>query len=201
MTEIIETKDDIMRKSILEAAQQLFQEFGLGKTTMEDIARRIGRAKSSLYYYYANKDEIFTAVVIKEKRDVQQDINLAIEKEVTASGKLRAFAYARYRAIKKKRVLYKILSNEMKNNPCMITNLRENYNQIELDIISSILSTGVETGEFKISPKNLDIICYVVNSCLRGLEFDAMMSTKNKVGSSKEIIDQAIIMLLKAVSC
>jgi len=201
MAEIIETKDDLMRKSILEAAQQLFQEYGLGKTTMEDIAKKIGKAKSSLYYYYANKDEIFEAVVFKEKRDVQNDINLAIEKETTASGKLRAFAFVRYRTIKKKKVLYKILSNEMQNNPCMINNLRENYNQIEHDIISCIISMGIASGEFKIAKEDLNIVCYVVNSSLRGLEFDAMMSTKNKVGNSVEIIEKAIMLLLRALSC
>jgi len=200
MIDYIETKDDVMRKSILEAAQQLFQEYGLNKTTMEDIAKKIGKAKSSLYYYYANKEEIFKEVVFKEKRDVENDVNIAVEKETTASGKLKAFAFARFRAIRKRKVLYKILSNEMQNNPCMIDNLRENYNRIEHDIISCIILTGVETGEFNIDTKDLDIICYILNSTLRGLEFDAMMSTQNKFGNSSEVIDKAIFLLLRALS-
>jgi AcrR family transcriptional regulator len=201
MTEIIETKDDIMKRNILVAAQQLFQEFGLGKTTMEDIARKIGKAKSSLYYYYTNKEEIFVAVVMKEKMDVEAEVKQAVEKATTCPDKLRAFAIARFRAIRKRKVLYKILGNEMQQSLCMVNDLRENYNRIEHDIISNIITEGVKKGEFNIDKKDIDIICYVLNSSLRGLEFDAMMSTQKKFENPAEVVDKAIYFLLRALKC
>lgn len=188
-----------MRKNILGAAQQLFQEYGLSKTTMEDIARKIGKAKSSLYYYYTNKEEIFVAVVVKEKQDVTAEVTNAVEKASCAREKLRAFAFARFRAIRKRKVLYKILGNEIENNPCMIDGLRENYNRIELDIIKNIISGGIESGEFDIDPKDLDIVCYILNSSLRGLEFDAMMSTQSKFENSSEVVEKAIFLLLRSL--
>lgn len=188
-----------MRRNILVAAQQLFQEYGLGKTTMEDIARKIGKAKSSLYYYYTNKEEIFIAVVMKEKKDVEAEVMQAVEKAANCSEKLRAFAVARFRAIRKRKVLYKILGNEIQQGLCMVDDLRENYNRIEHDILSCIITQGVKKGEFDIEANDIDVICYVLNSSLRGLEFDAMMSTQKKFDNPAEVVDKAIYFLLRAL--
>ena len=59
-------KDDLVKAEILKAAERVFQKWGSNKTTMEDIAREAGKGKSTLYYYYQSKEEIFDAVVIVE---------------------------------------------------------------------------------------------------------------------------------------
>ena len=46
------TKEEQLREESITAAQKLFQQYGLHKTTMEDIAKAMGRGKSTLYYYY-----------------------------------------------------------------------------------------------------------------------------------------------------
>ena len=52
--------NESVRVSILEAAQGLFSKFGYKKTTMEDIAQELHKGKSSLYYYFKNKEENFS---------------------------------------------------------------------------------------------------------------------------------------------
>src|ERR1700681_2045142 len=56
-------KEDLVLQEIIGGARALFEKFGLKKTTMEDIAKEIGKGKSSLYYYFPSKYEIFAAVV------------------------------------------------------------------------------------------------------------------------------------------
>ncbi|MGV7930200.1 MAG: TetR/AcrR family transcriptional regulator [Spirochaetota bacterium] len=51
---------------ILQAAQEAFARHGYKKTTVEDIAERLGMVKSALYYYYRNKQELFIAVIEHE---------------------------------------------------------------------------------------------------------------------------------------
>jgi len=63
---MIVPKDDHIREEILEEAQKLFRQFGLKKTTMEDIAKAMGKGKSTLYYYFCSKEDIFDAVILKE---------------------------------------------------------------------------------------------------------------------------------------
>ncbi|PID90640.1 MAG: hypothetical protein CSA97_01895 [Bacteroidetes bacterium] len=59
-------KHEQMRQRILEMASGVFQRFGFSKTTMEDIAQGIGRQKSTLYYYFQSKEDVFAAVVARE---------------------------------------------------------------------------------------------------------------------------------------
>ena len=63
MSSITATKEDLMQQQILTAAKELFRVYGLAKVTMDDVAKAIGKGRSSLYYYYKSKDEIFDAVV------------------------------------------------------------------------------------------------------------------------------------------
>jgi len=64
------TKEEIIRNEVIITAQRLFQKYGYSKTTMEDIAKAMDRGKSTIYYYFKSKDEIFEAVIIKEADDV-----------------------------------------------------------------------------------------------------------------------------------
>ena len=50
------------QEAILQAAGEQFNRYGYRKTSMDDIARRMGVSRASLYSYFENKDEIFRSV-------------------------------------------------------------------------------------------------------------------------------------------
>ena len=47
------------RSQILGAAQDIFNRLGYSKTSVDDISQAVGMKKSSLYYYFKNKEDIF----------------------------------------------------------------------------------------------------------------------------------------------
>ncbi len=51
---------------ILEAAGRLFLEGGYGATSMDAVARAAGVSKATLYAYFTNKAELFSAIVAAE---------------------------------------------------------------------------------------------------------------------------------------
>ncbi|MFC4941881.1 TetR/AcrR family transcriptional regulator [Pseudonocardia sp. GCM10023141] len=51
------------RRAVLDAAQQLFQERGVERTSLDDVAAAAGTDRASLYYYVAGKKELFYDVV------------------------------------------------------------------------------------------------------------------------------------------
>ena len=59
-------KKDANRDAILEIAQEIFSKFGYKKTTLDDIANAVRKGKSSLYYYFSSKEDLFQAVIMKE---------------------------------------------------------------------------------------------------------------------------------------
>ena len=87
-------KDDADKSDIkiLEAARALYAEFGLRRTTMDDVAKRAGVGRATLYRRFSEKEQLFKAVLL---RDLQRDLFL-IEKEIeqvnsALEGVLQAF--------------------------------------------------------------------------------------------------------------
>jgi AcrR family transcriptional regulator len=62
-------QDSAKRQLILDAGLIQFAQFGLRKTSMQDIAERAGISRASVYSYFKNKDEIFRCVSV----DVHED--------------------------------------------------------------------------------------------------------------------------------
>ncbi len=58
-----ERRKDARPQELLAAALDLFVERGFAATRLEDVARRAGVSKGTLYLYFANKEDLFKAVV------------------------------------------------------------------------------------------------------------------------------------------
>ena len=58
-----ERRKDARPQELLAAAVELFVERGFAATRLEDVARRAGVSKGTLYLYFANKEELFKAMV------------------------------------------------------------------------------------------------------------------------------------------
>ncbi|MGE0304572.1 MAG: TetR/AcrR family transcriptional regulator [Acidimicrobiia bacterium] len=52
------------RQQILEAAAEVFAERGFQRARFDDVARRVGMDRASLYYYVGSKSDLFEAVAI-----------------------------------------------------------------------------------------------------------------------------------------
>jgi len=191
------TRDEKIKSSIVEAARGLFQQYGLYKTTMGDIARSIGKGKSSLYYYYATKEDLFEAVVLKEKQSIINEVKNAVQKATTAEDKLRTFAITVNKALKERILLFNIIRAEASDDLCLKV-FKKKYDTIELDLFRSIISFGIESGEFNnIDKKQLDHITLISVSMLRGLRFNLILE-EHDARDIPELINLSIDMLIKA---
>ncbi len=59
-------EDNETATRILDAALTLYLEFGLRRTTMDDVARHAGIGRVTVYRHYADKNALFQAVVLRE---------------------------------------------------------------------------------------------------------------------------------------
>lgn len=51
------------RERIIQAAIQSFSQTGFDRTKMEDIAKRLGLSKGTIYLYFASKEDLFLAIL------------------------------------------------------------------------------------------------------------------------------------------
>ncbi|PZP43580.1 MAG: hypothetical protein DI598_15610 [Pseudopedobacter saltans] len=125
---------DKSRKEILINAQKLFQEKGLADVTVDDIARSIGKGKSSLYYYFKNKEDIFSAVLEMEINEIIRDTIKKTIKENTFQKKLEAFALTKFEMAKRRKSLYVLTETGLSNDEI------QKYKQLKNNVHISYLS-------------------------------------------------------------
>jgi AcrR family transcriptional regulator len=59
-------KRDGRSEEVLEAALRQFEEFGIRRSTMEDVARRVGSSRVTIYRRFASKEALVDAVIARE---------------------------------------------------------------------------------------------------------------------------------------
>jgi len=180
------TKEEIIRNEVIITAQRLFQKYGYSKTTMEDIAKAMDRGKSTIYYYFKSKDEIFEAVIIKEADDVVYAILEAIKQKTTAENKLKAYLTTFLEVIKVKLNLYEVFRNELLNSEDISLNQKNlripimQYNAREIQVVKEILLLGLDSKEFTTSiSDDVDLIAYTLITALRSMAMDLTLNEKD----------------------
>ena len=178
MTELLQ-KEEIIEVEIIDAARNLFKKNGFKKTTMGDIAMSLGKAKSSLYYYYQGKEEIFEAVINKEMNELLHQIHQSIREASSSKGKLIAYCRCRLNKLSQLYNLSDVLKSEMADMQCMMTDVKSKFDTSHVELVKEILEEGVRNGEFKkINLDNIELVAYLMVSSFRGLAVPLMVSQK-----------------------
>jgi AcrR family transcriptional regulator len=58
--------DSAKRRQIVQGAREIFLQHGFDAASMNDIARKAGVSKGTLYVYFENKEQLFEAIVHEE---------------------------------------------------------------------------------------------------------------------------------------
>ncbi len=66
LRDVTEPGTDEVAERILDGALGHFEEFGLKRTTMEDVARRVGVSRVTVYRRFAGKEALVEAVILRE---------------------------------------------------------------------------------------------------------------------------------------
>lgn len=191
-------KDEIVIGEILAGAKKLFGRHGLKKTTMEEIASAAGKGKSTLYYYFPSKNEIFEAVVEDEMKNVVKRIREAVNFSSTAKAKLKAFLQAQITSIIGFHSFKEVLFDDIVNSMRMLIAIKSRYEQIQIDMIKEILLGGSQSGEFKeISLERMNKMSFIIVTFFRGLHFP--LSVELSEIKKNEYFDEMIDMLIEGI--
>ena len=134
---------------ILNVAQKLFAQYGFKKTTLDEIARSAHITKSSIYYYFDSKEDIFRAVLEKENRLWSQKIREVISKANTPQEKLRAYVVTKMKHLSQLVNFYSALKEEYLEHYSFIERIRKKNLQEEIKIVRAILKEGAKREFFR----------------------------------------------------
>ena len=159
---------DEMREAIVKVATQIFSRFGFKKTSMDDIAKGLRMGKSSIYYYFRGKEEIFRAVVDQEAEILKGKVEIILSSADDTVSKLRSYVKLRMDLVKHLANYTEILKNDDLMNMEITEKFRKKYDEEEISIIRQILEEGVRKGTFKI--KDIDMSELAIITAMKGLE-------------------------------
>ncbi|MCX7983417.1 MAG: TetR/AcrR family transcriptional regulator [Bacteroidetes bacterium] len=163
--------NDTAKNEILEASKRVFQRWGFKKTTMDDIARESGKAKSSLYYYFKSKDDIIDALLDREFESIIQKARENALQQQTAKEMLKKYIVESIVAMKNEITQYTIIWDEIKRDQNLITKLRDKFQSVEEQYIEEILHIGFKNKEFSfISAQELTTAAKAITGMIHALE-------------------------------
>jgi AcrR family transcriptional regulator len=193
-------RDETVVKEIIDTARALFKKTGFKKTTMGDIARGLGKAKSSLYYYYPSKEDIFEAVVFTEMDELLDQIHQSIRKASTSKEKLIIYCRCRLEKLNQLCNLSETLKTEIAELQSIIGHLKNKFDTSHVELVKQILAEGVHNGEFKkINEDNIELIAYLMVSSFRGLAVPLMVGQK-RCPCLDQQIDSIVDIMVEGIS-
>jgi len=139
-------KDEVAQQEIMLQAQKFFQQYGLKKTTMDEIATACGKSKSTIYQYFASKDDLFDAVIYMELVSLRKHVKDRVASGKNMQDKLTIYLVEFYQEVIHRTNLYRILIQEN-----MAETLAKKYFfkmvNFEKSYIIRIIEDGHDSGE------------------------------------------------------
>lgn len=156
------------RKRIVVSAGKIFSHYGFKKTTMDEIAKALKMGKSSIYYYFESKEEIFEAVVLSEANILRSELTRTIKSIESPIEKMRNYVFVRMKAFEKLSNYYNAIFDKNLDHYDFIEAIREKYDREELAILRLIIFHGKRQKVFNVV--NSEYTAMVIQTTLKGLE-------------------------------
>ncbi len=164
-------KKERVRAELVKAAREAFASHGYAKTTIADIASVAGKGKSTLYYYFENKTAIFSEVIDLEGTKLKNILlGIVHDPNRTALEKIKDYITIRWYEFEKLGNLYKTMRREFLENYDFVQKYRRQYDELEVQLISTILIQGVRNKEFSIAAENVEMVALTIVLSMKALE-------------------------------
>jgi AcrR family transcriptional regulator len=158
-----ERRKDARPHELLAAALDLFVERGFASTRLEDVARRAGVSKGTLYLYFENKEELFKAVVRNSIVPAIGAAELSIaEFHGHSADLLKSLIHSWWQRIgaTKASGIVKLVMAEAGNFPELAQFYEDEVVARGTNMIRGMLERAIASGEFR--PVNVDQMTQVL---------------------------------------
>jgi AcrR family transcriptional regulator len=155
-------REDI--RNIYQTALAVFSEYGYQKTTMEDVAGRLGMTKGNLYLYVKNKKDLYHKTVAHALEAWQSRVLEAVAAEADVKEKFRVMCFKAVEYLAKDNLFRHLLVRDPEIFPMFADKdpfAEINGNSIAL--IRSIVVQGIDEGVFRpVDPDRISDVVFMI---------------------------------------
>jgi AcrR family transcriptional regulator len=137
------------RRAIMQAAAECLARFGYEKTTMEDVGRRVGLNKASLYYYFKSKEALFTAVVIDAARQFIDTLQVKVAAAGMARQQVETYLVERLHYFRRVVSLHNLSFETLRQVQPVFRELYRSVLAQEIVFLEKLLVEGMQRRELK----------------------------------------------------
>jgi len=188
------SSDDI-KDLIIKSATIYFSKFGFHKTTMDEIARHIHKAKGVLYYYFKSKEELFSEVLRYELDQVKEELRRITGNNEDSLAILKKYILARLKLLSKAVNYHETLKADFFERYDFVKDVREDFTGFEKKQLTDIMSRGRKEGYLEI--KNIQSIVNVFMMLLNSMELPLYL--QNKYTEYEDTIEELITMVINSL--
>ncbi len=195
-------QDPAKRKQIIDGARRVFIDMGFDAASMNDITREAGVSKGTIYVYFANKEELFEALIECERQTIFANLYDALESEGDIREVLIRYGIALALKITFPTVLkaQRTVISICERMPELGVRFYERGPKRGHDKLAEYLARAVEAGELSIP--DIDLAAYqFADLCMAGFFRQCIFGYRTKPPSEDEIrhvVTSGVDVFLKA---
>ena len=181
-------QDPVKRAQIIEGARRVFIDKGFEAASMNDITREAGVSKGTIYVYFANKEELFEALIEEERGTIFKNMYEVLDRVGDLRKTLVKFGTVLSAKITSAKVIQaqRTVVGASDRIPELGARFYERGPKRGHDKVMEFLNTAVERGLLKID--DVDLAAYQFTElCLAGLFRQCIFSYRTKAPSQAEI--------------
>ena len=169
----------LRKKRIINAALSVFDNSGIEKTTMGEIASEAGFGKATLYYYYPSKDDVYSEIMVTGWKSLWEEVEETILNDSPPKKKIFEILDQICQVVKQDSNLYKFLFTA----PNYIQDVEElpwkTYQERLYSVLQSTIEQGCREGDF------IDLNPGIIMKAIGGLFHELLLGKKDSL-SEKE---------------
>ncbi|TGQ74356.1 MAG: TetR/AcrR family transcriptional regulator [Mesorhizobium sp.] len=181
-------QDPVKRSQIIEGARRVFIEKGFEAASMNDITREAGVSKGTIYVYFANKEELFEALIEEERGTIFKNMYEVLDRAddlrqtMTKFGKVLALKITSTKVMQAQRTVI----GAADRMPELGARFFERGPKRGHDRMVTFLNAAIERGLLRID--DVDLAAYqFTDLCLAGLFRQCIFAYRAKAPSQEEI--------------
>ncbi len=138
----------VRKEAIIKGALKVFNNSGIDKTTMDEIAKESGFGKATLYYYFSSKEEVFIEIMNYGWIDLWKGIENDIISDLNPREKFISIVKAIAKIVTADKILYGFLFTAPNYIQEPDNESWKKYQNRLYSVLQSIIEEGVQKKEF-----------------------------------------------------
>ena len=182
------------KEEVINGARELFCTYGYKKVTMDEIAKRSGVTKKTIYSYFKDKNDLIKYFVYEEIDKMKEIVSNVEKKDLSTVDRANEIIYSLLEYRKQEKLLKKF-SEEAKELPLGIaTECEEILNKAIVKEIKKLLEKGIKNKD--VIPCDTDLASFLIYKLYLSLmfEWDKPLDKKEVTNSFMNLLKDGLFL-------